>query len=475
MIRFACHCKHVFEVDEEMAGGMIQCTACGRLNDVPTLGDLPHLTEDGTYKVDVERPEDDPARLAQLALYYSKSTVDADGDEIDLRLRAEDIAAAGADPDDDGIPLAGDVNVARRMSAPKYDPETGELIRPLELKPDPEAEPISPASIPVAKAAINYARGETAKRVTPFRALLELLMPVNVAVMAFVFVVHILLQMSLVVVLSGLVFLFVAPLLFAMALMSHYGNVIDEIGPQDRDELPRPLRSVSLREDLWDPFVNVAASFMLCYLPVGVAATQTAGHPGLPRTVILALLGVLATVFLPAVMLTTNTSGSFVNLRPDRLIGVMRTCGANYAVAILAGAVAMGAYGGGMAMADLALVSILGGDLGGSIPNWVKWTLGYPLLAVGIYLAHFFCWYLGLLYRAHHADFPWVLQRHHKDPAEQARRFGGRVPPGVAGIPQITPRMRKDTQTKLRELREMERRRRAAKEKAQGPAVDGGE
>ena len=37
-----------------------------------------------------------------------------------------------------------------------------------------------------------------------------------------------------------------------------------------------------------------------------------------------------------------------------------------------------------------------------------------PLLAVCVYLAHFFCWHLGLLYRAHHDDFPWLMQRHVK-------------------------------------------------------------
>src|SRR5207244_5149646 len=69
--------------------------------------------------------------------------------EIDLRVRPEDVRAAGADSDDDGIPLKDDVDVARRLKAPRYDPETGELIRPLELKPDPDAEPIDPRSIPV--------------------------------------------------------------------------------------------------------------------------------------------------------------------------------------------------------------------------------------------------------------------------------------------------------------------------------------
>jgi hypothetical protein len=466
MIPFACLCKHRFEVDEETAGGMIQCPACGRLNDVPTLGDLPHLSEDGTYEVDVDRPRDDPARLAQLGLYYSKSTHDADGDEIDLRIRPEDIRAPRGDPDDDGIPLSDDVNVARRRVSPKYDPETGELIRPIDLKPDPGAEPVDPSTIPVAKAAINYARGETAKRVTPMRALVELLMPVNVAVMLFVFVVHVFLQIGLIVVLTGLVFIFAAPLIMAMLLVSHYGNVIDEIGPQDRDELPRPLRTVSLRDDLWDPFVNVAAAFMLCYLPVAVVAARATALPAPAWAALVLLLLLAATVLLPAVLLTTTTSGTFANLRPDRLWGVVRTCGPNYAVAVIAGFLMLVCYGGGILASDMALVTAMNSQTVGNLPRWAHWAIGYPLLSVGIYIAHFFCWYLGLLYRAHHDAFPWAFQRHVRDPAVQAKRFGSRLPDAdtLAGLPRPA---RRDTHTKLRELRERERGRRAQRESVQ--------
>jgi hypothetical protein len=464
MIRFACTCKHRFEVEDDQAGGMLQCPACGRLNDVPTLGDLPHLNEDGTYEVEVDRPQDDPARLAQLSLYYAKGTHDADGDEIDLRIQPADIRAAGGDPDDEGIPLADDVSVHRRAAAPKYDPETGELIRPIELKPDPDGDPVDPSTIPVAKAAINYARGETAKRVTPMRALIELLMPVNVAVMLFVFVVHVFLQMALIVVLSGLVFVFVGPLILAALLVSHYGNVIDEIGPQDRDELPRPLRTVSLRDDLWDPFVNVAASFMLCYLPVAVVAARTNTLPAMPWTVLVGALLLLATALLPAVLLTTTTSGTFINLRPDRLWGVIRTCGANYVVAVIACVLTIVCYGGGIFAADMALVSAMNSNTFMNLPRWAHWAIGYPLLSVGIYIAHFFCWYLGLLYRAHHDAFPWALQRHVRDPAVQAKRFGSRLPDAnaLAGLPR--PR---DTQTKLRELRERERGRSPKKKTVQ--------
>jgi hypothetical protein len=41
-------------------------------------------------------------------------------------------------------------------------------------------------------------------------------------------------------------------------------------------------------------------------------------------------------------------------------------------------------------------------------------VIAYCLLLMGIVLMHGFCWYLGLAYRAHHDDFDWYFQRHHR-------------------------------------------------------------
>src|SRR5687767_10841442 len=46
MIRFPCHCRYTFEVADDMAGGLLQCPKCGRLNDVPTLSDLGGINPD---------------------------------------------------------------------------------------------------------------------------------------------------------------------------------------------------------------------------------------------------------------------------------------------------------------------------------------------------------------------------------------------------------------------------------------------
>ena len=481
MIRFTCLCQNRIEVADDMAGGLTQCPRCGRLNDVPTLSDLPHLADDGTYVVDVPRPKDDPIRLAELSIIYSKGTTDPEGDEIDLRIAAGELAVgggAGADDapvDDDGaIPLKDEPAPRRVVPAagagerpsPRYNPETGELITPMELAPDPD-RPSNPGAIPMAKAAISYASGDTARRVTPGRVALELLMPVNVAVMGFIFIAHILLQFTGTVTVSGMWFIVVIPLLLAGTIISHYGNVIDDTGPQDHDELPRPLRSCAVFDDLWNPFVNVVFALGVCFIPAVVFLNRARG--ALPPSTAWSVFGLLVAVgvfFLPAVMLTTNTSGTVVNLRPDRVLGLIRSCGAGYGLAVFTGALATLTYGFGVVSADLAFIRVLTGAKS-PLPVWVH-VVGYPMLAAGIYFAHLFCWHLGLLYREHHAQFPWAFQRHERDPAKEAARAARRgslgdsaASAGPTGAAAQHRRAQKDTRTKLRELRELERRRRA--------------
>ena len=486
MIRFTCLCQNRIEVEEDLAGGLMQCPRCGRLNDVPTLSDLPHLADDGTYVVDVARPKDDPIRLAELSIVYSKGTTDSDGDVIDMRMASADLAAADAstppaDTPEDGfgeIPLKDEPSrrpkaVAR--PAPRYDPETGELIAPIELVEDPD-RPTSPMAIPLAKAAINYASRETLGRTGPGRAAVDLLMPVNVTVMGFLFIAHVFLQFIGTVTVSGLWFIIAIPMALAGVIVGHYGNVIDETGPQERDELPRPLRQCGFFEDIWNPFVQVVCSLVICFAPAVLVVQRTRG--ALPPAVALALFGgllALGIFFLPGVLLTTNTSGTIVNLRPDRFLGLVRTCGAGYGLAVLTGGLATITYGFGIVSSDMAFGRILGAA--SPLPVWVH-VVGYPMLALGIYCAHLFCWHLGLLYREHHAQFPWVFQRHVRDPLKHvaspaARKGTLRDVASAAGQTGAAPaptRPRKDTREKLRELRELERRRRAQQQQTDPPA-----
>lgn len=469
MIRFACLCKHRIEVDADMAGGLTQCTRCGRLNDVPTLSDLPALGEDGTYNVDVKRPKDDPLRLAELSIVYAKGSKDAQGDVIDLRISAGELAAADSAeaPEDnpDGIPLKDEparqpLGAPAYRPAPRYNPETGELIEQFDLKPDANLVE-HPGAIPMAKASIGYATGAAARRVTARRVAVEMLMPVNVTVMAFVFLAHIAFQITGMVTVNGLWIFGIVPLLLAWAIVSHYGNVIDEIACQDRDELPRPLRGCALGEDIWQPLVNVLCGLSICFVPPVFIAMRLRAEGMAPAPTLLALgaMFIIAIFFLPGVLLTTNTSGTIVNLRPDRLLGLVKTCGAGYGIAVGLGALATATYGFGIVAADMAFIRVLTG-MTSPLPVWVH-LVGYPMLALGIYCAHFFCWHLGLMYREHHAQFPWAYQRHVPDPNVVLRR-------GIIGRAVTRPKPpRPDTKAKLRELRDLERKRRAEEMKRQ--------
>jgi hypothetical protein len=473
MIRFTCLCQNRIEVEEEMAGGLLQCPRCGRLNDVPTLSDLPHLADDGTYNVDIQRPKDDPLRLAELSIVYSKGTKDQDGDEIDLRMSAAELATPDANAQEDGaggndaglIPLKGETlrPQPERRPAPRYDPETGEMIRPVDLKPDPD-HPLNSTAIPVARAAISYASGDTVHRMTTGRVAVDLLMPVNVTVMGFIFIAHVLLQFTGTMTVSGLWMVAFLPLLLAGLIVSHYGNVVDEIGPQDRDELPRPLRGCALIDDMWMPFVNVFLSLSICFLPAAFFGVRFgAALPPVLRWTLTAVIALVGVVFLPAVLLTSVAGGTVVNLRPDRLIGVMRAAGANYGLAILGSLLATLTYGFGIVAADLAFIRALTGAKS-PLPVWVH-LVGYPMLAVGIYFAHLFCWQLGQLYREYHNEFPWAYQRHVRDPDRVRKPTPtGSIRDSMASAGPTganPPRPRKDTKAKLRELRELDRRRRA--------------
>ena len=413
MIRFACRCKHAFAVEDDLAGGMIQCPVCGRLNDVPTLDDLPNLTADGTYDVEVDLPQDNPYRLAELNLIYAKSRRDAEGDEIDLRISMDQFdapsGAAAAQDDDplDVIPLKDD-EPAAKPSPPRYDPETGELIRPLELKTDGEGEHPHPSTIPIAKLAptLPYA----SRGISPGRSRLtiELLMPANAIVLFVVFVLHIgyqilaLFPARILTVVGVPLWVLFIPL--AMIYLAHYGNVIEDSGPAEYDDLQRPLRDFDLVDDIWWPLTRMLFVLFLCYGPSYVLLRGAGGGSELAALAALAFAA-LGTLLYPAMALTVMTSGSLLNLRPDRLLGVMLASPLGYLVTVVLWVIA----------APLTVLTIFGSKWLRSIDPGLADALGHPLLfvpliAVAIYTGHLFYAHLGRTWRSLHDRFPWVLQ-----------------------------------------------------------------
>lgn len=430
MIQFPCTCGHVFSLPDDEAGGLIQCPACSRLNDVPSHSDLQNLAEDGTFKLNEPppKPADDPDRVGELAYVFRKSRLDEEGEEIDLRNTADDLRTL------DPQPFALEPGQVKRH-APQYDPETGELIRPLELMPDPVRD-VDPAAIPMATQVgqtgvpvIGYARRRPpdlvkADKVTIDRVPLVLFRPANLVVMGCIFIGHVFLNIVVLTVLSGIVFIFIGALVLMALLVAHYGNVIDEIAREDADELPRPLRQLNWLDDLWNPFQQVFGSFMLCFLPAFIALLFAAHLPqvlflaGCLPALILAIGGVC---FYPAVVLTLATSGSLLNLRPDRVLGVIRASLSTYPLTALIFGACLLTYGAGVLGTLYNLLIGIGFTISWDLSLVGRFWVSYPLLIVGIYLAHWFCWRLGLTYRANQPQFPWVLQRFYASKDESSK------------------------------------------------------
>lgn len=406
MIRFPCRCGHEFNVTDDQANESIQCPRCGLLCDVPGLGDLANIQPDGTYGLDVQPVRREPNRLADVYKAFTAERYDDEGNEFDLRTLPEELDLKPVTPE---------------RVKPRYDPETGELIRDLDVKPDPILDVHhDPASIPMARPAIEYAGGDVRPRVSPAGVALALFQPTNIIVMTIVFGLHILWDFGAFVVNGGMIFAVVFPLVLSVIILAHFGCVVDEIGVRDQDELPRPLRDLGLFEDVWDPFVGVCGAFMMSYLPLFLVV----GRLPLPYSVKGVLVWVavaVGTFAYPAVLLTLRTSGTLVNLRPDRVWGVIRACGAKYAIAVAVYVVAAVVYAAGVWGSFLVLLR-WGLGMGLITDPLSNWYFAYPLLFAGIYLVHYLGWYLGLLYRAHHAQFPWLYQHHVPDPNRKQPR-----------------------------------------------------
>jgi hypothetical protein len=443
MIQFPCKCGHRFNLPHDMAGGLTQCPDCGLLADVPTLSDLAHLGADGTILLNdapLKSAADAVQSVAQMHRAYSNRTTDSRGVEKDLRPDAELFRRIGDEPTPED---AAAVYARPARPAPKYDPVTGERIRPLELKHRPDipsapiaaipvvsiespeaesaaelvaipvhvAEPIPLRAAPPVKS-ISYASNATRRRVGPATLAIELFMPANTIVMFFVllayiaagFAAHVLWVGSA---LIGFVSLQVLNLPVWL-ILAHYGAVIEDTGPDGRDELPRPLRNLSLGEDIINPFSWWALAGLICYWPALLCALPRVPVSDDLRPILIAAFALAGSALMPAVLLTTVAGSTLENLRPDRLLGVILSCGVEYIVSI--GAFLLAALSAAIILIPPPAVAVLLRN-----PVLIRLREPYffmPLLTISVYLGHYFAWHLGLMYQAHHEEFPWVMQRH---------------------------------------------------------------
>ena len=404
MIRFNCHCTHEFLVPDDQAGGMVQCPKCSRLNDVPLLNDVANLDEGGIFKIGEGPKAPGSDVIPKTSRAFTRDKRDDRGNDIDMRPTVEEFLNIGAEE----IPLA--MADEERPGLPKYDPLTGELVETIKIKPSDQPI-IDPKTIPVASGAVSYAAADLDPPVTPAAILLHLFKPVNLFVMSFVIAVHIffgVIESLFIVGTSGLILSIPFITIFGIfgVLTAHYGMVVDEIAFGNADELPRPMRDLSLGEDFLKPFLRFHAAMILSFWPMLFRSHMT-GQVGAAFFVTCLLF---CFFFFPALLMTALLGESYLNLRPDRVIGTIRACGASYWIAVIAFAVGGVIYLGSNGVMTIALVSML---LWKNSHQTVVWmAIAWSSLLLGVYFFHFACWYLGMLYRANHEKFPWILQQH---------------------------------------------------------------
>jgi hypothetical protein len=380
----------MFTLPDEMAGEMFQCTKCARLVTVPTLDDLQHIQEDGTYDIgDIAAPTRRVDHAPVMSSEEANSTVG----------RTED-----SNPYDFDEP--------EQTNAPRYDPFTGELVRAHEVI---ETEDSAEAKKPKVQQPITKMRDRGAvSAVAPLasiRLLGEMFMARNVSVLLLMLVLHVLMALlSFFIVAVGFFFFFFVPAILVCICLGYYAIIVQETGPGDRDELPTPMRTFDGRTDIWDPFAFMLLAILLCFGPTlyvekhfaGYAAADWVGN----------ILFAVGMFMMPSVFLTAAVGGIVVNFRPDRLLGVIWKSGVDYLFVVIA-------WGAGIILITFGWLGMFAapyslfrpGNV--SVPrNWFLRGAGMSaaMMAAGLYLSFYACWLLGLIWRKHYAEFPWVGQ-----------------------------------------------------------------
>jgi hypothetical protein len=406
MIRVRCHCGGVYDEPDEHAGLTVQCSRCGRLCDVPSLSDLAGMDDDGVYRMSDVPVQPDPKQFARAYETFTRSRTAADGHQYDLRSTLEEQGRMGVE--EKGADLTDG-----RASRPKYDPLTGELIRPIEVREE-QPVPAEHAPVPYARTVLQYGSEQGYSGGSFWKMFLGLFSPANLVVILVVGVAHVLLSMVWTTIRAGMFLVLPGWLLLWMLILAYWSEVVEETGPGEIDELPRPLRNASVGDDIWRPFVRSAVAVGLTFWPALLVGwlPEVWQKPGL------LLAGLLGLFLFPAVFLTASTSGSNANLRPDRIWSVVRATGVRYVGIALLGSLSLVTYLGGLLGTEVSVDRLF--QRRPALPVAVHLLWG--LLFLGILLMHLFCWRLGLLYREFSEKFNWVYQRHHSTRRDEMYR-----------------------------------------------------
>ena len=407
MITFYCRCSQRFDVPDDQAGESYQCPSCGLLVDAPTLDDAASIQDDGSYvlRESIPRARQVLPDVADVANIVSRD------DTSDRRLSLQEFLKIGT-TEDDLLQIKGEVRPGV-PTHPKYDPVTGELVVPIDIKRDPaEAAPL------VAQAVVlGYETRKPERRVTVWLPFPEMLRLPNLIVCTIVsFICYAALFAT-----GALWPLIVLALPLLLMIVAHFANVVDETGPTRNDEIPRPMRGANLYEDVLRPLVQIFFAYFLANLPLllinlYVSKLSPATDVGLT---------ILFFALVPALLLTLITSGAVNNLLPHRALSVMSASSIDYWITAVFGYLATGltliAIGFAISSGDHFVGTISKGQAGGlsgtiflAMPKWLETAIAPALMFAAMFLMHVFAWQLGILYRLHHDDFAWVLQKHDK-------------------------------------------------------------
>lgn len=395
MIEFTCLCGNHFSLDLDMAGASFQCAKCARLVTVPTLDDLKNLDSDGTYTLG-EHYQAAPAPGVHLSV-------------------ASDAAMRISGKIDD-IPMAEMIGAPDRV-APRYDPETGELIRAVEMQSHviSEAAKAAPRTQPVSKSSKRHL--VDLPKLSPLDVLVELLRIKNLVVILIIGALHILLVGFAIMLDAGVFFGGIFAIFVLAPVLAQYSLIIQETGPAEKEELPPPMREFGLREDVWDPIVHLFLSALICFGPAAAWWYDTA--PSVLNDQIALCLAVLGAVFFPVVMMTASIDGILANFRPDRLVGVIATAAFSYALVVVAFIAGTLIYVDGFfGQVRWGVMLFHHAQAGAPEPRPIyipNAGVGFCMTLAGLYVLYFACWQLGLIWRAHHDQFPWVAQRFVKE------------------------------------------------------------
>lgn len=397
MIRFSCVCGEKFEVPAECAGDELQCPACRRLVTVPHLGEIDSIADDGTLKLNEAEPNAVELDAKMRAFGYRD----------DMRRNVDEFLLAG---DDEHKP-----DEPPRRVAPRYDPETGELVTEIGVREDIKRD--QPQDIPLATQTLGYS---TAKVIEPRAEMCWYDMPWRIltshSLMAilFVFVAHALIYLGLLLPAFGILFI---PLLFAIALtiIAHYCNVIEEFGPHHANHVPVMLRNVSFSEDVLHPLYAVCVSIVFAFGPVIILKICGLGPSSVYPWFWWAAMTYGAFVFLANVF-TAVCSGALQNMLPKYALSVIRVAPVRYFLALVLFVVACEAYL--LALSRLAFTSPMLLATSRAFPwNQFIITAGvtFAFFAIAIYCMHLSMVWMGFIYRTHYQRLNWIYQRHQKD------------------------------------------------------------